>query len=48
VLPEAAERSRAELTAAGIATELRDFDAGHSLGREQVAAMGEWLEERFR
>lgn len=48
VLPEAAERSQAELTEGGVPTELRSFDAGHSLGREQVAAMGEWLEWRFR
>jgi predicted esterase len=47
VLPEAAERSRAELQAGGVATELRSFDAGHSLGRDQVAAMGDWLETRF-
>lgn len=47
VLPEAAERGRADLEAGGVATELRSFDAGHSLGREQVAAMAEWLEQRF-
>lgn len=47
VAPEAAERSRADLEAGGVSTELRHFDAGHSLGREQVAAMGEWLENRF-
>jgi predicted esterase len=47
VLPEAAERSRAELAAGGVETESRSFDAGHSLGREQVAAMADWLEARF-
>jgi phospholipase/carboxylesterase len=43
---EAAERGRAELAAAGVSTELRTFDAGHSFGRAQVAAVGEWLDER--
>ncbi|MBZ0266780.1 dienelactone hydrolase family protein, partial [bacterium] len=38
VKPEAAERSHADLTAAGVRTELRTFDAGHSFGRAQVAA----------
>jgi predicted esterase len=47
VLPEAAERSRAELEAGGVTAELRSFDAGHSLGRDQATAMGEWLERRF-
>ena len=46
VKPEAAERSHAELTAAGVRTELRTFDAGHSFGREQVEAVGEWLDAR--
>jgi len=44
VLPEAAERSRAGLAAAGVDVELRWFAAGHSLGRAQVAAIGEWLD----
>ena len=43
VSPEAAERSREALAAAGIDVELRTFEAGHSMGREQVAAIGEWL-----
>jgi predicted esterase len=43
VKPEAAERTRADLAAAGVDVEHRTFDAGHSLGREQVAAIGDWL-----
>lgn len=46
VPPAAAERSRAALAAAGVTTELRLFDAGHSLGRTQVAAIREWLLSR--
>lgn len=44
VKPEAAERSRADLAAAGVDVELRTFDAGHSIGRTQVAAIAEWLD----
>ena len=43
VKPEAAERSRADLVAAGVETEHHVFDAGHSLGRAQIAVMREWL-----
>jgi predicted esterase len=47
VKPEAAFRSRDALAAAGVETELRMFQAGHSLGREQVAAMAAWLRARL-
>ncbi|MEZ5066085.1 MAG: hypothetical protein R3B81_15235 [bacterium] len=43
VKPDAAERSRADLVAAGVETEHHVFDAGHSLGRAQIAVMREWL-----
>jgi len=47
VLPEAAERGHAALVAAGVAAELRTFDAGHSLGREFVDALVGWLGARL-
>ena len=47
VLPEAAEASRDALAASGVAVELRTFDAGHALGRAQVAAIGDWLQMHF-
>ena len=47
VLPEAAERSRDALAAAGVAVDLQLFDAGHSLGRDQVAAIAAWLAPRL-
>ena len=47
VSPEAAARSRDELTGAGVATEHRIFDAGHSIGRAQIAAIEEWLREHY-
>lgn len=40
---EAAMRSRDGLAAGGIPAELRVFDAGHSLGRKQLAVIAEWL-----
>jgi len=43
VKPTAPESSLASLRDAGIATELRLFDSGHSMGRSQVAAIQEWL-----
>jgi predicted esterase len=45
VTPEASERSRAALEAAGVTVVHRTFDAGHSLGRAKVRAIGEWLDE---
>lgn len=45
VAPGAAERGRDALKAAGIAVELARFDAGHSIGRVQVAKMKQWLVE---
>lgn len=44
VTMDAAVRSRDGLAAAGIDTELRTFDAGHSLGRAQVRVIAEWLD----
>lgn len=44
VTPRAAETSHQALAAGGVRAELRLFDAGHTLGRKQVAAMREWLE----
>lgn len=43
VAPDAAARSRDELAAAGVSVDLKTFEAGHSLGRGQVAAIAEWL-----
>jgi len=43
VRPEAAARSRDALAAAGVDVDLRTFDAGHSIGREQVDAVRRWL-----
>ncbi len=43
VLPEAAERSRDGLAAAGIDVDLRWFDTGHTLGRRQGQVIGDWL-----
>jgi predicted esterase len=43
VTVDAAERSRADLDAAEVDATLRTFDAGHSIGREQVKAIAEWL-----
>ncbi len=40
-----AERSRDALAAAGVDVRLETFDAGHSLGRAQTAAIGRWLDE---
>ena len=45
VLPSAAERSRDGLAQAGVDVELRWFDAGHSLGRRQGEAIGDWVED---
>lgn len=45
VSPEAAERGRAALEAAGIDVRVLTFDAGHTLGRAQARAIGEWLDE---
>lgn len=45
VTPEAAERGRAALTDAGVDARVLTFDAGHSLGRAQARAIGEWLDE---
>jgi len=47
VAPEAAERGRAELAAAGVGVELRSFDAGHSVGRAQVRVIGAWLRRQL-
>lgn len=47
VKPEAAFRSRDALAAAGLDVELRMFEAGHSMGREQVSAIATWLETHF-
>ncbi len=43
VPPDAAERSFAELESAGVSVDLRWFDSGHTLGRRQVEAIGDWL-----
>jgi phospholipase/carboxylesterase len=45
VRPEAAERSREGLAAGGMEVELRWFDSGHTLGRRQAAAIGDWLHD---
>lgn len=47
VKPDAVFRSRDALQAAGVEVELRMFEAGHSIGREQVAAIAAWLTARF-
>jgi predicted esterase len=47
VRPEAAERSRAALAAAGIPVECRLFEEGHSIGRRVVTAIGEWLDSEL-
>jgi len=44
VPPSAAERSRDGLAAAGVDVELQWFDAGHTLGRKQTEAIGDWIE----
>ena len=44
VLPEAAEASRDALVAGGLEVELRTFDSGHSLGRDQIETIGLWLQ----
>lgn len=44
----AAEKSARDLTEAGVATELRTFASGHSIGRNQVRSIGEWLMEWAR
>jgi predicted esterase len=44
---EAVAGSRDALAAAGVDVELRSFDAGHSLGKRQVEACGEWLRALF-
>lgn len=44
VPPEAAERSSAGLSAAGVSVHLETFDAGHSLGRGQLRFIESWLE----
>ena len=43
VLHEAATASHDTLAAAGLAVQLETFDAGHSIGRSQVDAIGRWL-----
>ena len=43
VRPDAAERSRAGLAAGGLDVELLWFDGGHTLGRQQAGAIGDWL-----
>lgn len=43
VAPDSGRRGRDALAAAGLDVELRTFDAGHSIGRSQVAAIREWL-----
>jgi phospholipase/carboxylesterase len=47
VLPEAAERSRDALQAAGVAVELHSFDHGHLLGKHQVETIRSWLVANF-
>jgi len=47
VKPDAVFRSRDALLAAGVEVELRMFEAGHSIGRDQVAAIGAWLTAHF-
>jgi phospholipase/carboxylesterase len=47
VLPEAAQRSRDALAAAGLQVELHEFDAGHALGREQIEVVADWLRAHF-
>ncbi len=44
---QAARRSFDALRAGGLDAELRTFDSGHSMGRSQVYAIREWLEQRF-
>lgn len=41
--PAAARTSRDVLQALGVAVELRTFDSGHALGREQVRTIRAWL-----
>jgi phospholipase/carboxylesterase len=47
VLPEAAERGRDALRAAGVAVELRTFDSGHALGRAAIETLARWIEARL-
>lgn len=47
VKPEAAARSRDDLAAAGVGVKLVTLDAGHSVGREQIAIVSEWLSARL-
>ncbi len=43
---EAAERSRKALARGGVTSEVRTFNAAHSIGRSQVIAIREWLMEQ--
>ena len=45
VSPESAERGRAALESAGVEVRVLTFDAGHTIGRAQSGAIGEWLDE---
>ncbi len=47
VLPEAAERGRDALAAAGVRVELHSVDGGHSLGRTQMDLVTPWLAARL-
>src|SRR5205085_2093420 len=47
VMPEAAERGRDALAAAGVRVEMHQVDAGHSLGRAQMDLVLPWLGARL-
>ena len=47
VSPVAAEKSARYLKHAGMETELRFFESGHTIGKTQVGAIREWLAERW-
>ncbi len=46
VPPAAAENSLAGLEAAGLEVELQWFDAGHTMGKQPVETIAQWLENR--
>jgi phospholipase/carboxylesterase len=47
ILPEAAERGRAALAAAGVSVDLQYVDRGHTLGRAQMDIVAPWLAARL-
>jgi predicted esterase len=46
--PSAARSSYDVLRAAGVQVDLQTFDSGHALGKAQVLAIRDWLDERWR